>query len=106
FSAEQISRATQFEIEGSDLKSGAEVGELLERGQPPPGNRRQLNFRGQKQICVSAPVRAAHSSAQLIQLRQTQPIGAIDENRVAERDVEAVLDDRGRDQNVGFVMHE
>ena len=28
------------------------------------------------------------------------------ENCVAERDVEAVLDDGGRDQNVGFVMHE
>src|SRR6266853_3375207 len=68
-SAEKISRAPQFEIESSDLETGAEVGKLLERGQTAAGNRRQLDFRRQKQVCVGAPVRAANASAKLIKLR-------------------------------------
>src|SRR5690348_7450910 len=34
------------------------------------------------------------------------PISAIDEDRVAKGNVEAVFDDRGRDKNIGFVAHE
>src|SRR5208282_3390195 len=104
--AEKIPRASQFEIEGSDLEAGAEVGKFLERGEAATRDGGQFNFRGQKKICVGAPVRPAHSTAKLIELRQTQPVGAIDDDRVAQRDVEAVLDNRGRDQDIGFVMHE
>src|SRR5258708_27697098 len=45
-SAEKVSRAPQFEIQGSDLKPSTEIGKFLERGQAAPGNRRQLDFRG------------------------------------------------------------
>ena len=76
------------------------------RRQPPARDRRQFDFGRNQQIGVGAAIRAAHASAQLVQLGQAQPVGAIDEDRVAERDVEAVLDDRGGHQNVGFVMHE
>src|SRR6266446_4627172 len=68
-SAEKISRAPQFEIESSDLEAGAEVREFFQSGKTPPGNRRQLDFRGQKQVSVGAAVRAANASAKLIELR-------------------------------------
>src|SRR6266478_1438360 len=104
-SAEKISRAPQFEIKSSDLEAGAKVGEFFQSCQTPAGDRRQLDFRRQKQVCVGAPVRAANASAKLIKLRQAKPVGPIDDDRVAQRDVESVLNNRGRDQDVGFVMH-
>src|SRR5208282_855895 len=105
-SAEKIPRASQFEIEGGDLEACAEVGKFLERGEAAARDGRQFNFRRQEQVGVGATVRPANPSSKLIELRQTQPVGPIDDDRVAQRDVEAVLDNRGRDQDVGFVMHE
>src|SRR6266404_4080784 len=72
-SAEKISRAPQFEIESSDLEAGAEVREFFQSGKTPPGNRRQLDFRGQKQVSVGAAVRTANASTKLIKLRQAKP---------------------------------
>ena len=46
---------------------------------------------------------AAYTTTQLIELRQAETIGAIDEDGVCSRDVEAVFDDGGGDQDVGFV---
>ena len=68
-SAEKISRTPQFEIKGSDLEAGAEVREFFQSSQTAAGDRRQLDFRGQKQVRVGAPVRAANASTKLIKLR-------------------------------------
>jgi hypothetical protein len=43
----------------------------------------------------------ANPTAQLIELRETQAVGAIDQDRVAQRNIQSVLDDRGRNKNVG-----
>src|SRR5208282_1671127 len=92
-SAEKIPRASQFEIEGGDLEACAEVGKFLERGEAAARDGRQFNFHQQEQVGVGATVRPANPSSKLIELRQTQPVGPIDDDRVADRDV-------------GFVMHE
>src|SRR5437016_11895116 len=34
------------------------------------------------------------------------PVGPVDENRIAEGDVQAILDNGRSHENVGFVMHE
>src|SRR5450631_4918560 len=62
-STQKISSAPQFEIKRSYLEARAEIGEFLECGETAAGKRRQLDFRGQKQISIGAPVRAAHPSA-------------------------------------------
>ena len=59
-----------------------------------------------QQVGIGAAVRAAHAAAQLVELGEPEAVGAVDQNRVAQRDVEAVLDDGRGHQNVGFVMHE
>ena len=66
----------------------------------------QFDLGGNQQVGIGPAIRAAHAPAQLIELGQSQAVGAIDQDGVAERNVEAVLDDGGRDQDVGFVMHE
>ncbi len=42
----------------------------------------------------------------MVELGEAEAVGTVNQNRVAERNVEAVLDNRGSDENVGFVMHE
>ena len=61
---------------------------------------------GNQQIRVGAPIRSADAAAQLIELRQAVPVGAIHDDRVGVRDVEAVLDDRRRQQDVGLLRDE
>ena len=61
---------------------------------------------GQQQISVSAAIGTAHASAKLVELREAHAVGAVDDDGVAEGDVESVLDDGGGNQDIGFVMHE
>ena len=45
-------------------------------------------------------VRAADAAAQLMELRETEAVGAVDDDRVRGRHVDAALDDRRADQHV------
>jgi len=45
---------------------------------------------------------ATNASTQLIQIRQTETIGAIDDNRVGVWNIQAAFDDGGADQNIDF----
>ena len=61
---------------------------------------------GTQQVGVGAAVGAADAAAQLVELGEAVAVGAVDEEGVGARDVEAVLDDRGRDQHVGAALDE
>ena len=63
-------------------------------------------LRRNQQVGVGAPVGSPDPPAQLVELRQPVAIGAIDDDRVRVRDVEAVLDDRRRQQHVVLVRDE
>ena len=106
FAAEHVAGAAEFEIEGGDFESGTEVGKFFERGEAAAGDGREFDFRRKHEIGVGAAVGAADASAELVELGEAEAVGAVDQDRVAERDVEAVFDDGGRDENVGFVVHE
>ena len=105
-SAQQVSGAPKFQIEGRNLEAGAQVGKFLQRGETAAGHRSQLDFPRHQEIGVGAAVRSADAAAQLIELRKPETLGAADEDGVAEWDIEAVFDDGSGDENVGFVMHE
>ena len=104
--AQQVSGAAKFEIERGDAESRAEGAEFLERGEPARGQRRERNILRNQQVGVGALVRASHAAAQLIQFGKAETVGAIDEDRVGARNVEAVFDDRRGDQNVRLAAHE
>ena len=61
---------------------------------------------GHRQIGISAGLRPADAAAQLVELRQTEAVGAVDDQRVGGRDVEPALDDRRRQQHVIFAVVE
>ena len=55
---------------------------------------------GDEQVGVRRLVAPAHAAAQLVELREPVRFRAVDQDRVRARDVEAVLDDRRREQDV------
>ena len=59
-----------------------------------------------KQISISAHCATAHPSPQLVELRQTELVGPVDDDRVGIGDVQPTLDDGGADQNIEFAFGE
>src|SRR5204862_1138445 len=104
--AEQVSRAANLEIERRDAEAGAELGELLERRETLPCVLRDLRLRGHEEVGVGLSLRSTDAPAKLVELRQAMPIRAVDDHRVRARDVETVLDDGRRDEDVQFAGEE
>jgi hypothetical protein len=56
----------------------------------------------QEEVGVSLALEASDATAELVQLGEAEAVGALDNDRVAVGDIEAVLDDRGADKDVRF----
>ena len=104
--AEQIAGAADVEVVRGELEAGAEVLQRLQHLQPPLRLRRDLALRRQREQRIGAQFRAPHAAAQLIELRQAEHIGAMHDQRVGVRNVEAGFDDRGRQQDVVLAVVE
>ena len=63
-------------------------------------------FSRDQQVRVRGLVAPADAAAQLVELREAVGLGAVDQDRVGRRDVEAVLDDRRREEHVGLARVE
>src|SRR5204863_975941 len=95
-----IARATKFEIERRKSEPRTEIRKFAYRAESSSGNGRQFQFAWDQQIRVCTAVRTPDPPTQLIQLRQTVGVSAVDDDRVRTRNVDAVFDDRGGDENV------
>ena len=58
-------------------------------------------LRRRDQVRVGLVVRATDATAQLVQLREAEAVRAVDDDRVGRRHVDAALDDRRAEQQVG-----
>ena len=104
--AEQVAGAADLEVGHGDLEAGAEVGVVAERRQTGRRVAGEQVFARVEQVGVGVRVAAPDASADLVQLRQAEHVGAIDDQRVGRRDVDAALDDRRRHQHVGLAGEE
>src|SRR4029077_4358085 len=84
--AEHVAGAAEFEIEGGDFESGAEVGKFFERGEAAAGDGSEFDLRRKQKVGVGAAVGAADAAPELVKLGEAEAVGAVDEDRVAERD--------------------
>ena len=64
--AEQVAGAADLEVERGDAEPAAQIAELLDRGEPLLGHRRQVVLRRNQQVGVRGPIRPADAAAQLI----------------------------------------
>ena len=104
--AEQVAGAAQLEVEGGDAEAGAEVGELADRGEALARDLGEHGVGRDQEVGEGPPVGAAHPAAQLVELGEAVAVGAVHDQGVRARDVEAVLDDGGRHQHVRAPLHE
>src|SRR4029077_13936049 len=66
--AQQISRAAQFQIKGRDAKAGAKLAKFAQRGKSAPRYRSERGFRRDQQVRIGALVGTPHAPAELIKL--------------------------------------
>ena len=71
-----------------------------------PASSESAARRGVEEVRVGALPRAAHAAADLVELGQPELVGALHDQRVRARDVEARLDDRGAHEHVGLAAQE
>ena len=91
--AEKIAGAANIEIVGGELETGAERVERLEHFEPPLRLRRDFASGGQRQQRIGAQLRASDPAAQLIDLGEPEHVGAMHDQGIGGRNVEAGFDD-------------
>ena len=104
--AEQLAGASDLEVAHRDREAGAELGVVGERREPCPGLLGQLRSLGEEQVRVRRDVRPADAATDLVELREPEQVGPLDDERVRLRYVETRLDDRRRDEHVGIASEE
>ncbi len=104
--AEQVAGAAQLEVAHRDLEPGSELGVVGQRRQALRRLGRQRRGAGIQQIRVRPLRRPPHAAPDLVELREAENVGALDDQRVGLRDVDPGLDDRGADQHVCVAAQE
>src|SRR6185437_10403440 len=100
---EEVAGATQFHVLERDPVARSKLGVMLENLETALGI--VVHSVGRKQIAVRTPVRPPNTSAKLIQLCQSEHVGAIHEHRVRIRNVETRLHDHCRDEHVDLALY-
>jgi hypothetical protein len=80
--AEQVPGAAQLEVAHRDLEARAELGEVRERREPLRRPRRSARRGVVEQVGVGALAAATDAAADLVELRQAEVVGALDDQRV------------------------
>ena len=98
--AEQVAGAADLEVAKGDLETLPELVQPGDDVQPLVRLLGQRAARVVEEVGVRAPPGPADAAPQLIELRQPEAVGALDDDRVDVRDVEARLDDRRAHEHV------
>ena len=85
---------------GREREAGAEILERLDRLEALGRVAGERGLGRRDQVGEGAVVRAADPAAQLVQLREPEAVGAVDDHRVRGRHVDAALDDGRAHQQV------
>src|SRR6266540_1083994 len=104
--AEEVPRPADLEIVARDLEARAELAEALQHLEPLLGILRHWPPRRNEQVRIGSLPRAADAAADLVQLGEPEAVGAVHDDGVRAGDVEAALDDRGREEDVELLVHE
>ena len=100
FLAQEFACAANFQIVSGQGKSGAQLFERLQRLEPLDGIGGHCPSRRGNQIGIRAMMRATDPASQLMNLRQPESIGAVDDDGIGRRHVDPAFDDGCADQNV------
>src|SRR5207248_9215567 len=89
--AQDLARAADLEVMHRQVKTGAELLHHLDGLQALQRILAERLFRRREEIGVGLVVRAADTAAQLVELREAEAVGTIDDDGVGGRDVDPGL---------------
>ena len=98
--AQHLAGAADLEVVHREEEAGAQVLHHLDRLEPLLRLRGQRFLGRRQQVRIGLVVRAADAPAQLVQLREPEAVGALDDDGVRRRHVDPGLDDRRADEEV------
>ena len=98
--AQKIAGAANIHVMAGDGETGAQLVQRLQHFQPPRRGFGQLLVGGRGQIGIGALLGAADAAAQLVELRQAEHVGALDDQGVGGGNVQAGFHDIGGDQHI------
>ena len=102
--AQHIARAPDLEITYRNLETGAKLGEFPNGLQPFFRHFRQRLTAPEGKISIGPTGRTSYPPSQLVQLRQTEPVGVFNDQCVDVGYIHAGLDDGGANQNVDLAV--
>src|SRR5207245_6463211 len=103
--AEHVAGAAQLEVESRNAESGAQFAELLHGGEAFAGDVGERSVGRNEEISVGALGGTADASAQLVEFGKAEAVGAINQDGVSARNVQAVLNDSRRYEDIRFVAN-
>ena len=103
---QEVAGTPDLEIPHGDLETGPELRVVGQGREPRPRLGRELARIWVEQVGVRGDVGAADASADLVELAQPEHVGALHDQGVRLRDVDARLDDRRRNEHVGVTGEE
>src|SRR6185312_2421331 len=98
--SEKLPGATDLEIVSREHEARAELLHRFDRLEALGRIAGERLARRGDEISVGAVVRAPDAAPELVQLRESHAIGAVDDDRVGRRDIDAALDDGRAEQQV------
>ena len=104
FVAQQIARAANVEIVAGKLEPGAQRVEVGQHLQPLLRGIGHLPLGRGDEIGIGARLGATDAPAKLVELRQAEAVGAVDDHRVGGRDVDPAFDDGGGNQHLELLV--
>ena len=103
---EEVTGAPEFEVAHCDAEAGAELVVLFEGVEAFVGLIDEGGVAVEKEVGVGLAFEAPNASADLVELREPEAVGAFDDEGVAVGDIDAGFDDGGTDEDVVFARHE
>ena len=104
--AQNAARAANLQVAHGDAKPRAERAVLFDGANPFTRGADCHHFARKKQVGVSLVLGSPNASAQLIQIRKTKLVRAVDDDRVCIWNIQTAFDNRSANENVGFPGNE
>ena len=105
-SAEEIACAADFEVAHGDTEAAAEGGVLFHGIDAFAGIAAGHFAAGDHEVGVGLVTGAADAAAELVEVGEAEAVGAVDDDGIGVRDIDAAFDDGGADEDVGLTGDE
>ena len=103
---EQVARTPDLQIAHGNPKTCAELRVLTDRLHPATSLPNHHHVAWKHQIGIGLLTTTADTPPELVEIGESEAVGAVDDDRVGIGDIKTAFDDRCGNQNIGLPFHE